>query len=77
MKYLVCMGIIIVGFLIITMILAIYCSMNMNKLETQSDNDEDVLLYDQDKVTLDDCIIMDKCYGKKAVINDGKVLGFK
>lgn len=73
MKYLVCMGIIIVGFLIITMILAIYCSVKMNKTQ----NGEDILLYDQDKVTLDDCIIMDKCYGKKAVINDGEVLGFK
>lgn len=73
MKYLICLGIIIVGFLIITMILAIYCSVKMNKTQ----NGEDILLYDQDKVTLDDCIIMDKCYGKKAVINDGKVLGFK
>lgn len=73
MKYLICLGIIIVGFLIMTMILAIYCSIKMNKTQ----NGEDILLYDQDKVTLDDCIIMDKCYGKKAVINDGKVLGFK
>ncbi len=73
MKYLICLGIIIVGFLIMTMILAIYCSIKMNKTQ----NGEDVLLYNQDKVTLDDCIIMDKCYGKKAVINDGKVLGFK
>lgn len=45
----------------------------MNKTQ----NGEDILLYDQDKVTLDDCIIMDKCYGKKAIINSGKVLGFK
>lgn len=73
MKYLVCLGIIIVGFLIMTMILAIYCSVKMNKTQ----NGEDILLYDQDKVTLDDCIIMDKCYGKKVVINDGRVLGFK
>lgn len=29
------------------------------------------------KVTLDDCVLMDKCYGKKAIINDGSVLGFK
>jgi len=73
MKYLICLGIIIVGFLIMTMILAIYCSIKMNKTQ----NGEDILLYDQDKVTLDDCIIMDKCYGKKAIINSGKVLGFK
>lgn len=53
------------------MALAIYSSLKMNKIS------ENILLYDANKVTIDDCILMDKCYGKKAIINDGSVLEFK
>jgi len=73
MNFFVGLGIIIVAFLAISMVLAIYSSIKMNRTQ----NGEDILLYDADKVTLDDCILMDKCYGKKAIIKSGRVLGFK
>ena len=36
----------------------------------------DILLYDKNKVTLEDCITMKEKYELEAVINDGSILGF-
>ena len=36
----------------------------------------DILLYDKNKVTLEDCITMKEKYGLEAVVNDGSILGF-
>lgn len=50
--------------------------MNKRDKERCNCNKIDILLYDRDKVTLEDCIIMKEKYGLAAVINDGSILGF-
>lgn len=36
----------------------------------------DILLYDKNKVTLEDCITMKEKYGLEAVVCGGEILGF-
>lgn len=50
--------------------------MNRRDKERCNCNKIDILLYDKNKVTLEDCITMKEKYGLEAVINDGSILGF-
>lgn len=50
--------------------------MNKRDKESYDFNKTDILLYDRDKVTLEDCIIMQEKYGLSAIIDSGTILGF-
>ena len=49
---------------------------NKRDKESYDFNKTDILLYDRDKVTLEDCIIMQEKYGLSAIIDSGTILGF-
>lgn len=50
--------------------------MNKRDKERCNCNKIDILLYDANKVTLEDCITMQEKYGLRAVIDSGIILGF-